>query len=836
MLHLIVVKNPFDAQNSRELHTVESIPGKTIFQYFQPYLMGVPAEEFIYARNGEVIEDPEFVPEDGDYVSAAPFVGKDNWLGQLAMLGLAYFAPGLGEALAGGAGATASLYTMGIMAIGGMLISHLFPQPGLDYDTSTTQSYGWNALETLEGQGKPLAITIGTTRTGGVLIGQHTIKENGLQYLCLLYCGGQGPIDEISDILVNDNPIGNYNDVVVEKRLGNNIQDPISFFQNIYAEQALFFQLKNGGSWSTQQTEGDAGTGLAIVIEFPNGLCRLNDSGDPEDAWVKLNIQFRLENTDGTWGSWADYTSTETLTVTTYRDNGSGGGESGNSLIAEYTYVTEETTNIKITARTKDAFYANFSGSNLPAGRYEVRLKMVDCSPAQDSSRAVMKTYWTTLTHIMQDNLTRPGRVLLGLKIKATDQLSGSKPTVTWIQKRNNAWVKWGDHYEQFPLTNPAVATYDLLHQCRYLQDPRDLSWHYVTTGVNATRIDYRRFAEWYSDCNDLNLQVNGIFNSQSTLWDAIKYISEVGRGSLIPKGTKYSVAWDAPAEPVQMFTVGNIIADSFTEKFVSMDGRANAVEISITNAEKDYQKDPITILAPSWDTADNQDPVAVALPFITSYDQGHREGQYRLNVNQLILRTVEFKASLDAIVCERGDVIRVQNDLTNWGMGGGRLKSIADGTIVLDKPFTFSPATSYGLLISNKNLGHDVITIPQFSTTTTTDTLHIPGFTITGRIAPIDTVYALGLRNYEAKNFRVVALSRSSKLTRKITAVEYVPEVYNTTSVPLYPSLPDASRTVPVITGLRVWTSTERTVFFEHNPSTHPAFSHYKFYFEEIT
>ena len=72
--------------------------------------------------------------------------------------------------------------------------------------------------------------------------------------------------------------------------------------------------------------------------------------------------------------------------------------------------------------------------------------------------------------------------------------------------------------------------------------------------------------------------------------------------------------------------------------------------------------------------------------------------------------------------------------------------------------------------------------------------------------------------------------------VTRKITAIEYVPEVYNTTTPPLLPTTPGVTHSVPIITGLRVWTSADRIVYFEHNPSTHPAFDHYQFYFEEIT
>lgn len=838
MMNLILVKNPFDAPNSRESFQTEFVPEKTIKQYFMPYLMGMEEVKLIFACNGEVVEDENFIPPPNSYISASPFVGKDNWLGQIAMLGLAFFAPNLAAGLAGpgATAATTSLYTMGIMAIGGMLISHLFPQPGLDYDTSTSQSYGWNATETLEGQGKPLAITFGETRTGGVLIGQHTIKENGVQYLCLLFCGGQGPIEEIKDITINDNPATNYTDVTIETRLGENDQAPISFFNNIFAEQTLYYQLKKGSDWSTQQTDGDAGDGLAVTIEFPNGLCRLNDSGDPETAWVKLNIQYRKENTDGTWGSWVDYTTTETKTITTYTETG-GTNENGNPIMEETSVEQNvETNEIKISASTTDAFYANFGGSGIEAGRYEVRIKMTACSPEQTSSRAVMRTYWTGLTHTMHDNLSRPGRVLVGLKIKATDQLSGSRPTIAWTQVRNYGWVYWNGVYTKFPLNNPAVACYDILHQCRRIKNIHTGEYEFVANGVSHTRIDTQKFHEFYNACESQNLKLNGIYNSASNLWDALKYAAEVGRGSILPRGTKYSCAWDAPATPVQMFSMGNIIQGTFKETFTSMEGRANAIEISITNKDKDYQKDPITILGPGWDEADNQDPVAVSMPFITDYEQGYREGCYRLNVNAYLLRTIEFEAWLESIVSERGDVIKVQHDLTEWGVGGGRLKSINNSTIVLDKHYTFSPNTSYTIMYTNSNLGYTTLTIPQFSVETTTDTIGIPNIPSANRLPAIDTSYALGISTKSAKLFRIISITRAQKLTRKITAIEYNEAVYNTSSPPTRPTTPTPTTSVPIITGVRVWTTATGTVWIDHNPSTHYNFSHYDYLVEEVT
>ncbi len=42
-------------------------------------------------------------------------------------------------------------------------------------------------------------------------------------------------------------------------------------------------------------------------------------------------------------------------------------------------------------------------------------------------------------------------------------------------------------------------------------------------------------------------------------LWDALKYPEAVGRGKVIPVGTRFTCVSDYQSTPVQLFTVANI-------------------------------------------------------------------------------------------------------------------------------------------------------------------------------------------------------------------------------------------------------------------------------------
>ncbi|WP_371378333.1 hypothetical protein [Sporomusa aerivorans] len=121
------------------------------------------------------------------------------------------------------------------------------------------------------------------------------------QYLSVLYTGGQGPVDEITDIEINGNPVENYTGVQVDVRLGTNDQEPITNFSDTYANQSLSYELQES-TWSTQATDGNAGQGLRIDVEFPNGLYHMNDNGGLESAWVRLAAEYRIKG--GEWVPW----------------------------------------------------------------------------------------------------------------------------------------------------------------------------------------------------------------------------------------------------------------------------------------------------------------------------------------------------------------------------------------------------------------------------------------------------------------------------------------------------------------------------------------------------
>ena len=751
MVNVIIVKNPFKP----EQHETQYMPfkkGKPVSHYHK-----APGE-WVYSINGHEVTLDTPVNDD-DYIVAMPKI-EGKFFGVLLSIGMAVFTGGIASGAIFGIQSLIwrTVLSMAIGMIGNAVISKL-TAPKVDRSNSEqSTTYGWGGTKTVTGQGYPLAVTYGRMKSAGMLLSRHVISDGEKQYLNLLYCAGEGELSKIEDIRINSNPISNYKDVQVDIRLGTNDQTVIPNFNDNFADQGLNYELKN--EWSVQQVQGDACDAIELTIGFPNGLYYSNDSGGMDKTSVTIDAEIRKVGTQ----EWQSLPLSNNKGLSGHikkepkrwffvdRDN-------KNIANSNYTGYIREATN--------SAFYRAFRFDNLDKAKYEVRMR---CSGKDGTSiRHVNKVYWTQLTQIIYDDFVHPGKALIGIKALATSQLSGSDPDVSWIQERSKVWVfnPYTNQYEDKPADNPAWAAYDLLHICRKIGS------EYVVFGQPYGRIDYDAFNAWAEKCTLNKFTFNYIYDSATRLWDALKYPEAVGRGKVIPAGTRFTCVSDYQSSPVQLFTVANIKYGSFTEEFQGVEARANSIELSFINKDKDYERDVIPVYGDTYDESNSlTNPAQIELMGCTSLEQAYRHGKHYLRCNKYEIRTVTFEAFTDAIACTVGDIILVQHDVPEWGEGG-RVVAVNGQTITLDKEVTTQPGKQYQLLVRSNTT--DAVS--------TYNVVNVSGLNvIVQETIPVqkDCIYAFGEISKAAKPFRVLAITEGhSEMTRKIQCMEYYPELY---------------------------------------------------------
>jgi len=386
--------------------------------------------------------------------------------------------------------------------------------------------------------------------------------------------------------------------------------------------------------------------------------------------------------------------------------------------------------------------------------------------------------------------------------------------------------------------------------------------------GINPSRIDASKFYElalWCDDTTDIDdgeggtekrITFNGGFDIGTTMWEAALKVCEIARCILIWNGVELTLAIDKAASPVQMFTVANIIKDSFKETFLPQSERASEIEVHYRDEKQDFERVPFTILNANINNASSR--ISLELFGITKQTEAWRAGKYRLAQNELLKSVIEFEVDIDAIACTVGDVIYVQHDVPEWGKGG-RVVSGTILSIVVEQDLEYASGSTYEVLArkaddainertatskynaitgvdqgqkqfeiagnyANEYLEGDRIKVVDSTgndgtytlatgavhdagTTTITVEGSVPDGTVDGGLynlrrvvvnsvftdadynteAPAkDDVYAFGVQNLGAREYRIIGLRKTAEQRITITAIEYNASIYgNDTGTP---------------------------------------------------
>lgn len=461
---------------------------------------------------------------------------------------------------------------------------------------------------------------------------------------------------------------------------------------------------------------------LVVSIVLPQGLYHLANNGELEKATVQINVDVRRVG-QSRWDS--QYKRIIAAT---------------NSTLRRYYHYTFDT-----------------------PGQFEIRVYFAAPPPRtlRDSSRV----FFDHIKEGLWEGFRYPGTSILALRALATEQLSGGLPRVSMLAQRNILPVYDGNGWLNRSANNPAWACWDMLTNTRY------------GGSIDPARILYDEFNDWASFCTANGFTVNAYFDTTVSFADAINRVSAVGRGTIMQKGTDFGVVVDRAGTATQLFTVANIVENSFTISYLGMEDRLNAIEATYTDKDKGYVREVLEIRTHEFDTDDVVRKASLDLSFITDRTLTARHAEYLLKNNIYLRKKVSFEADVDAIACMVGDVIKVQHDVPYWSVGGRVVSATAD-TVTLDQEVTREVGKTYAILVRHQDddsLEEQNIESVGLETTGTT----LPLVGAWSKIPAEDAVYSFGERTEVTEEFRLLAVTRSGDLRCTLDCIEYNPEVY---------------------------------------------------------
>lgn len=491
-----------------------------------------------------------------------------------------------------------------------------------------------------------------------------------------------------------------------------------------------------------------------ITYEIRNGLnnqniiSNFNDTSYDKNIGKKLNpdLSYSLAQTDGNFVT--------SLSVTLvfprglYYANDKGGlDEYSVNVRVEYSADGKNWTPITgqtISAAQTSTFRRVFRVGNLPPNKYNIRAKF-ETAP-NTGSRYASDCYLEYVTETVSDDFIYPKTALLAIRALATDQLNGGAPRISAVVTANS--------------DNPS-------HICRKILED---------SGVESLRI-MPSFNEWANFCEEKSLRCNIVFDSELSVRKALDTVSLLGRASVLQAGSKFDVIIEkAGLIPAQsfLFGMGNILSDTFKQNFLPLVDRANFIEITYYDKNKDYEPSVVSVGQIAADNSRVSNKSSVTLVGCTDEAQARAYGRFTLNCNRYLTETIEFEADKDSLVCRYGDIIKVSHDTPQYGFSGRLLEDSGADFVILDRDLDTVGGVKYAIQIKN-----DVNEIKEF------EILEILApnklrLNLNGSVFRKYDNYAFGEINKASKLYRILKIATSGEFTRHITAIEYNEDIYD--------------------------------------------------------
>ncbi len=211
------------------------------------------------------------------------------------------------------------------------------------------------------------------------------------EYLRMLFVLGYGPLD-ITQIKIGDTLLSDYEDVQWEVRAGYPDDAPPSLYTGAVMETSFNIQLVKSGNppqtlgWQTQTT-GEGADEIAIQITWPEGFWEVNNVGNDHGEHMRIQVQYRLHGSTGTWSTRPDFIAS---------------GPSRRTL----TYTDRWA---------------------VPNGQYDVQVQVESFWYPGSPVSFGFDTYWTALYTIRNSApFAMNGLALIALRIRASNQLNGA--------------------------------------------------------------------------------------------------------------------------------------------------------------------------------------------------------------------------------------------------------------------------------------------------------------------------------------------------------------------------------------------------------------------------
>lgn len=583
---------------------------------------------------------------------------------------------------------------------------------------------------------------------------------NGVQYLDLLLCVGQGNIDVANVYLGDTVSTTPPSDVVTWRSFkpADHLQTMGTiatamgggFHENVVTSPEVsnqeFVDTNDAAGYFAACKSGNKGRFFQIDVVFPGGLTNPTDGGNVKGRTTQFRVYWReLDDSDTPVGT----ETSKVITVTTDNSTTATGPDGGT--------ITTTSTNEKNKTQIGAPIRRSYKIDTGRSARWAVKVVRITASP--DAVNGTDRFIWSALK-LFADYPTGSvyGDVtLLAVRVKASQGL-GNDASVR-IRVRANRRLQPPGGGTEVATTSGAYAFADVYTNATYGAKRPSSELDLTTLAALDTK--------W------TGYQFNYVFTERTTVWEALRTITTPFGAEPVPVGPVMSVVQDGVKSVRSMlFTDANIVENSITVGYsFDEEGSTDGVEIEYLDpldARPNYVRYPTTALRPDQFT----------LPGVTNATHAAQYALLTWQRRQGQRKRVTFDTELEGLLLQLGDRIGVAHNVPKWG-DSGLVIGVAGLTLTVDHDLDWSGGGKQIVLRKPDGSVTDPISVTRGVHSHEVVLPSSPGITINYDNDYDYTSFAFGTSSTLVRDFIVVSTTPSGENTVTVEAVNYAPTIF---------------------------------------------------------
>ncbi len=572
-----------------------------------------------------------------------------------------------------------------------------------------------------------------------------SLRSKSIARFVDLLCEGeiQGLHNGLQGVFLNDvalqNSDGTYNyeDVILENRVGLPDQDYIPGFSNIETEIGVNQVVLKPAPVLFTVTNTDLDR-VILKLTF-RSLSELLDNGD----LVGSIVQFDIEVRDG---------ASANFERPVRRQQISGKTTSPYQLSFDIMLTGPAPWTFRVTRITDDADSVRVSNEFLVASYTEV----IDGKFFYpDSALVAMEVD----SQIFSGSIPRRSYLIDGLKIQVPSNYNPVTRTYSGL---------WDGTFKLAFSNNPAWVFYDILVNSRYgLGD-----------FIDAPSIDKFALFPIGQYCDELvsdgmggqepRFVCNAILQTRQQAFAVINQLASVFRGLAYWSAGGVTATQDSPKDPTRVVNQADVINGIFNYEGSALKARHTVAHVTWNDPEDNYRpaievvEDQLGIIERGYR------PVDVTAFATTTRGQAIRTGRWILDSERFETQTVTYTAGLDHADVRPGEIIAIHDPSIAGARLGGRIQGIEDSALAIDQSYDAQPSDILMLMLQDGSVDE----IPILGNGDS-DTVLILARTPTP-LPVAGAVFAIVRTDLAPTLWRVISNSESEKNLHEIVALQY--------------------------------------------------------------